>query len=256
MAVPATNDALKAGTLLRDGWGLVRSHPLQLALPLVLLGLLTGGGGDEGGRRFVDTTPDVPWYAILAMVIAGLVLFAVLLVVLAVVIVLSATVLLMASHAALAAARGQPVPEWGDSFQAVRPRIVTAAIALFLTALVVGLGLVLLVVPGILVLGALLPLFAVLVTERKSAVASMAHAWDLTKGHRWDLFLVVAAGVGVAILSSFVLGWLPIIGDALAGAVFGVVQAVWIAAAALFFVRRHGTLAPPVAAAPSVLSAE
>jgi hypothetical protein len=251
MAVPATPETLKAGALLRDGWDLVRRHPVQLALPLVLLGLLTGGG-NESQRTFMPAQ-DLPWYAILAVLVAGLLVVAVALLVLVVLLVLGATALLMATHAALAAARGHRVPEWGESFQAVRPRIVPASVALLLAVLLVGFGLLLVVVPGLFLLAGLLPLFVVLVQERKGAVASLAHAWGLTKGHRGDLFLVVAAGAVVVAVASIVLGWLPIVGKALSGVVFGVVQAVWVAVAALFYERRHGSLPPSVAAAPSVL---
>lgn len=251
MATPVVPDALRAGALLRDAWDLVRRHPLHLALPLVLLGLLTsGGGGPMGEREFADATVSLPWYALVALLVAGLLALVLVLVILAVLLVLTAIVMLVTTRMAFAAARGERLPEFGEAFRETRPRIVPATLALLLAFLLVALGFVLLVVPGIILLGALLPLFAVLLRETSSSTQSIGRSWRLARGHLLDLSLVAAAGVGVILVGNLLLDWLPIVGSALSGALTGVVQAVWVAVGALYYERRLAYVPPAGSAGP------
>lgn len=245
MAATAIPAPLKASALLRDAWDLVKRHPAQLALPLVILGMLTSGGDGGGrGRDLFDPATQLPWYAVVAAVVAGLVALAIVLVILAILLVLAAALMLTTTRAAFAAARGEPMPSLGEAWDEAKPRLVPSALALLLAMLLVIVGIILLVVPGIIVLGALLPLFAILLRESRSSTQSIGRAWDLTKGHRMDVSLVAAAGIGVIILASILLSWVPIIGDALAGAVGGLVQAILVVAGALFYERRLAAGAP------------
>ena len=250
MASTAVPDAMRAGVLLRDAWDLVRRHPVPLALPLVLLGLLTSGGEGPRGGDFLDPSPALPWYSVVAAVVAGIVALVLALVILAVLLVLAAILMLLTTRMAFAAARGEPMPTFGDAFQEAKPRVVPATLALLLGLLLVVLGLVLLIIPGILVLGALLPLFAVLLRETTTSTGSISRAWRLSRPHLLDLALVAAAGVAVMALGGLLLGWLPLVGDALSGALGGLVQAVWIVVGALFYERRLAVVPADAAAAP------
>ena len=252
MATHAVADPFKAGVLLRDAWDLVRRHPLHLALPLVLLALLTTGGRGDGGDKegWAMAGPEqLPGYAIVAMVLAGIVLLAVLVAVLILLLILSAAVMLTTTRMAFAAARGEPMPPLLEAFREARPRVLTASLALLLGLLLVVVGLILLVVPGIVVMGALLPLFAVLLRESRGATGSIGRAWGLSRPHLLPLFLVALAGVGVVLLAGIALSWIPLVGAALAAIVSGTVQAVWIAVGALYY-ERQTAYVPSGAAAP------
>jgi hypothetical protein len=73
-----------------------------------------------------------------------------------------------------------------------------------LMALVVGLGFLLLVIPGIvLAVGLALAIPAVVLEQGRSASAALSRSWELTRGSRWRLF-----GLGVTLL---VLLYVPVV---------------------------------------------
>lgn len=185
----------RAGVLLRETYAILRAYWV-IALPFVLLGLVTGTGSPGRPMATMDETPSVdevlrllPFFAILGVL----------------------------------------------------------ALLAFL------LGLVLLVVPAFIVLSALFPLMVIVVAEGKGGGAALSRAWDVTRGERMPLFLVLLAGIGVDVAASILLGWIPIVGGGLVGVVSGLVSVGYAVAAALGHHRKvegPASSAPPLAAVP------
>lgn len=81
-------------------------------------------------------------------------------------------------------------------------------IASLLGSVAIGFGLLLLVVPGLYLIGRLGPLNAVIVAEtHRNPIAALRRCWDLTRGHGWAilgliLIVAVAAAIVVAVASS------------------------------------------------------
>lgn len=246
MSDVTTRADLKAEALLHAVVDLLKAHPIPLLVPLVLLGLLTGGeaGGDLDPRGG-DPLAVLPFYALLGLL--GLA-------VLILVVLATAFAWVMTTRAALHAARGEPTPDLGEAFRATTPQLSSALVTGLLVFVALLVGFALLVVPGMILLAGLAPWAAVLVAEGKDAFANLRRSWELTKGHKWDLFLLGAAGIVITILGSFLLGWIPIIGDAMAGILSGAVSAGLATLGAVFYERRtRETDTPPVVAAPAVL---
>ncbi len=83
-------------------------------------------------------------------------------------------------------------------------------IASFLSSIAIGFGLVLLIVPGLYLLGRLGPLNAVVVAEaHRNPIAAIRRCWDLTRGHGWAilgliLIVAIAAAIVVGIATTLV----------------------------------------------------
>ena len=73
----------------------------------------------------------------------------------------------------------------------------------FISSIGVGLGILLLVVPGVILLAGWLPATAVLMVEQKTTYASLDRSWALSRGSRWRLAgllgLAVVATAGILI---------------------------------------------------------
>ncbi len=76
-------------------------------------------------------------------------------------------------------------------------------IASFLSSLAIGFGFVLLIVPGLYLLGRLAPLNAVVVAEtHRNPIAAIRRCWALTAGHGWAVFgliLIVALAAAIVV---------------------------------------------------------
>lgn len=70
----------------------------------------------------------------------------------------------------------------------------------------VGIGFVLCIIPGIIVALALLPFATALVAEDLPGIEALSRAWELTKGNRLTLLVLVFASVGIAILGFLACG--------------------------------------------------
>lgn len=231
-------------SLARGAWDLARAHPLPLLLPLVLLGLLnSGGGGDFGPRRRIDGADVFDDPLVFLPLFAAIGLFA--LAVLVVVFFLYVVAHLVTSRAALDAIDTAQAPDLGVAFRATQHKIVGAAGTSLLWLLIVLVGFILLIVPGIIALAGLLPLMAVIVAEGRTGTDALKRAWELTQGHKGTLAVLVILAIVASMIASLVLGWLPLVGDALAGAVGGAISALLAIAGALFYARRTRHAAPP-----------
>lgn len=218
-------DDLKPGRMVDAVVALVREHPVPLLAPLVLFGILAGGGGpDYGeGRGPFDATP-----ALLGL--ASLLLFALL--------VLAGALAWMVTVRAALDARATGRADLGAALRGVTERYWRGLGTLVVWGVAVGLGFFALVAPGVFLLVAWFPLVAVLVAEDATGLDALRRAWALTDGHRFDLLLVVALLVGAGVVAVVLVGWLPIVGPTLAGAVGGAASAVGAVAVAAWYDAR------------------
>jgi uncharacterized membrane protein len=78
--------------------------------------------------------------------------------------------------------------------------------AVVLMTVIVFVGFLLLVVPGVIVAIGLFPVYFAIVDRDEGAVDTLKYSWDLTNGHKWDLFLLFLATAGINILGSLACG--------------------------------------------------
>jgi uncharacterized membrane protein len=97
---------------------------------------------------------------------------------------------------------GRPISA-REALDRATPYIGRILVCSLLMALVVGLGFLLLLIPGImLAVGLALAIPAVVLEPRSSASAALSRSWELTRGARWRIF-----GLGVTLL---VLLYIPV----------------------------------------------
>lgn len=228
--------------LLDEVLGLLRAHPLPLVLPFVLFALLTSGSSGRGPGFDLDArgVSGIEWLLLLPFLmlagIVGVVIFVLL-------VALAGALALVTARAAHDALQGR-VPDLQRAFQNVRPRLVGGVLTFALFAVLVFVGLLLLVLPGAFVLGALAPWLAVTVLEGRTGPDAFRRAWGLAKPHWVPLSLLALAAVGAGALAGLLLGWVPIIGSALVALVHGVLYAAYCALSAVVYARTAGAPAP------------
>lgn len=251
MSTPAT-PPLTLSRILEETRRLLEARPLELLLPLVLLGLITSGG--DAGPRFGadDVDFDDPFPSLLFL-IPFFALFGLIALIIFVLVFLAYTLAsLVTTDIALAQLRGGAAPTWSASFSDVKTRFWPAAGTFALYALVLLVGFLLLVVPGFIAMAGLFPLAVVVVAERQTGPDALRRAWDITKGHKGTTFLLILLGV-VANIVAGILSVIPIIGNAIAGALNGAIFAALLVAAVVFYHHvAPAPAAPPVAAPPTV----
>jgi glycerophosphoryl diester phosphodiesterase family protein len=177
---------LTVGEILDTSFSLYRRHFSALAtvalvctgIPLVLRMFLEASGG-----FLVNLTLGV-LYA-LSLVVLNLVATA-------------ATVFIV-SESYL----GRPLSAW-DALRRATPYMGRILVCSLLMAIAVGLGFLLLLIPGvILAVGLALAIPAVVLEPRTSASGALSRSWELTRGARWRLF-----GLGITLL---VLLYVPVV---------------------------------------------
>lgn len=97
----------------------------------------------------------------------------------------------------------------GDSYRAALSRLGGLIVLSFLIAIIVGIGFVLLFVPGVILLVFLSMAVPAFIVERRSVSESMSRSWNLVSGSWWH---VLGAIVVAAIISGVVSGILGAIG--------------------------------------------
>lgn len=237
-AVPgAPPTPLALTTLLEESWSILRTHPVVLLTPLVLLSLITGSDGDEGRAPadFAQFADDplvwIPFFAVLGLIA------------------LAVGILLLIAYvwAGLATTRaaltlaGTTPPAQDLSllalFRETRPILWRGLGTWLLALLFVVLGFVALVIPGFIVLSALVPLSALVVAENVGGTEAIRRTWRMTRGHRWTLFGAIFLGMLASIVIAIAVSWLPIVGEPLASAGAGAVQVFLIVLGVVFY--RH-----------------
>ncbi|HEX2022549.1 MAG TPA: hypothetical protein VHH36_07535 [Candidatus Thermoplasmatota archaeon] len=239
MDAPASTVFDRARSLGLEAWVVLRADPVTLALPLVLLGLVVGGDAHDPGRPG-KWPPDDPLLYLPFFAILGLFALALL------VAIFFAYVWagLMTSRAALDRLDGRPAG-LAEALRATQPLVVPASGTLLLWLLVVLVGLVLLVVPGVIAIAGLAPLAPVILCEGRSGVDALRRAWDVTRGRKGEVALLVGAGLLVDLAALALLSWIPIVGDALAGIVGGAVAAWGAVLGAILYRRKVPASATP-----------
>jgi hypothetical protein len=128
-----------------------------------------------------------------------------------------------------------------------------------LRAIGIGIGLILLIVPGLILLTIWAVTAPAIVIERRGAIESFGRSWELVKGEGWSVFGVIVVAFVITFAISFVAG---ILGAALGDAgqiVFSIIGNIIgapisaLVAAVLFFDLGGGT---PTAAAASPAPAD
>jgi hypothetical protein len=97
--------------------------------------------------------------------------------------------------------RGRPVNA-GESLSQGVARVVPVLVASLLTGLLVGLGCLLCLVPGLIAMTAMAVVVPACVVERLGPIESMSRSADLTTGHRWPILAVAVAWAVVVIVIS------------------------------------------------------
>lgn len=101
-------------------------------------------------------------------------------------------------HMGVKAANGETIA-YRDLFYAV-PRIWTIALLTFLLYLSIGLGFVLLVVPGVFLLGVFALSIPIVVEQKVGAVEGMRRSFEVLMPHVWAMFgLILVAGLATAV---------------------------------------------------------
>lgn len=95
-------------------------------------------------------------------------------------------------------------PNASSALRAAGRQLGWVILAGFLRSLLIVVGWILLIVPGIMVWLAFCLTLPVCVAEKRNAIEAMNRSRDLTRGHRWSLFLLFAVLVVVAVIPSFV----------------------------------------------------
>lgn len=234
----ASPDPFAFRSLLDEVVALLRAHPLPLVLPFVLFALLTSGSSGRGPRLDLDrgSMSGVEWLLLLPfMILAGIVGLIVLVLLIAV----AGGLALVTARAAYDALQGR-APDLQRAFHDVKPRLVGGILTYVLFALLAFVGMLLLLFPGAFVLGALAPWLVVTALEGITGPDAFRRAWSLTKPHWLPLSLLALAAIGVGLVASLLLGWIPIIGGALVALVEGVLYAAYCALSAVAYVRAGG----------------
>jgi hypothetical protein len=93
----------------------------------------------------------------------------------------------------------------GETYVAVRPRLPALIAAGILAALGIGIGFLLLIVPGFILLTFWSMLVPVIVIEGSSAGDSFKRSFDVVRGHGWPVFgLILITFITVAIASGLI----------------------------------------------------
>jgi hypothetical protein len=141
----------------------------------------------------------------------------------------------------------------GETFKAVQPRLPAAIAAGIVAAIGIGIGFLLLIVPGLYLLTIWSMLIPVIVIEERRAGESFTRSRDVVRGHGWQVFgLVIVTFLLVAIASGLirlVFAPLPDFLDIWLGSLVAHSLTVPFAAAALttaYFRLTAGATAEPV----------
>jgi hypothetical protein len=125
----------------------------------------------------------------------------------------------------------------GETYSAVWPRVPALIAAGVIAAVAIGIGLLLLIVPGLYLLTIWSMLAPVIVLEGRSAGESFSRSHDIVRGNGWNVFgLIVIVFIVVAVASGLirlVFAWLPDLLDAWIGALVAHSLTIPFGAAAL-----------------------
>ncbi len=120
----------------------------------------------------------------------------------------------------------------GELLKSINPKLLPLLGLTIVLSILISIGLVLLIIPGIIMLLVWFVAVPVLIIEDKGVFDSMSRSGELTKGNRWRIFglmLVVYIGVFVVfIIAALIAAVLPILG-LIAFVVLAVIVYPWLA---------------------------
>jgi hypothetical protein len=100
-----------------------------------------------------------------------------------------------------------------EMFERVRPRLPTIIAASIVAVIVIAIGLVLFIVPGLYLITIWSLIVPVIVLEGRSAGDSFGRSRELVRGYGWSVFGVIVITFAVLIVASIIVGiltfWLP-----------------------------------------------
>jgi hypothetical protein len=118
----------------------------------------------------------------------------------------------------------------GDTLQAARPAVARVAVASILAGVAIGIGLFLLIAPGLFLITIWALIVPVLVIERVGIGASFGRSQELVRGHGWQVFGTLVAVFVVLIAVDIVIGLLfSALPDALGRSLSGLISGTLIA---------------------------
>lgn len=174
---------LSVGEMLDGGFRLFRARFGTLMLcvlvpvvPLTILATALQASVDENAFDINTTATSDSGTALAGTLVGGLIQFA------------AAALAIAACFRAISAAYLGEHADAGESLRYALGRLVPLLVCYVILILIVVLGLVLLIVPGIFLAVKLSMAFPALVFERTGPLASLGRSWTLTKGHFWRTF--------------------------------------------------------------------
>ena len=112
--------------------------------------------------------------------------------------------------------------EFAPALQAAGPKFVPVLLTALLVSIIVGLGSILLIVPGI-ILGVISASLQACVLEDRAPIEALKRSRELTRGNRWRvlglsliLLLIVIGGLLLGAIPTAVAGFVPLIGPLVA----------------------------------------
>ena len=122
----------------------------------------------------------------------------------------------------------------GDTLQAARPAVGRVAVATILASIAIGIGLILVIAPGLYLLTIWCLIVPVLVLEGVGVGASFGRSRQLVRGFGWNVFGTIVAVFLVLIVVSIIIGLIltPLpqsIGQALSELISGILVAPFLA---------------------------
>jgi len=146
----------------------------------------------------------------------------------------------------------------GEIYKRVQPRLPALIVAGVLAGIGIGIGFILLVIPGLFLLTRWALITPSIVIEGRSAGESFTRSWELVKGASWSMFgliliTVLLAAIAGALISALFL-WLPDFLDTWVGSVVAnSLTAPFVALAwTLAYFERAGAGTPEAVPAPDV----
>ncbi len=172
------------GSSYGNGWRQLWKNFLELLLVLIIAWAVSAAFSIIGS--FIDNTVWTFFNALFSIFVSGPLTYG-------------------AFHAALHAARGEKV-EISDLFAAFSRNYLNAVAANFLVGLIVAVGFILLIVPGIIFLCKLAFVPYLVVDKKMDAITAIKTSWNWTNGHAGTIFLMGLLAIPILILGVILLG--------------------------------------------------
>lgn len=189
-----------AGGAYGAGWDIMWKTFVPLLLVSIVYGLISGVGGGFN----INLENDFHWF------MAPLAFFAI-----AFGVFVSGPIGYSVKWVFLKAVRGEPV-EIKDMFSVFQRNYWNAVLGNILVGIIVGIGIIMLIVPGI-IFACRLAFVPYLIIDREMEVTeALNKSWEMTKGYGWTIFFM-----------GFLAFWIVILG--LMALIFGVIiSGIWI----------------------------